>query len=117
MFLWYFIKASIGENNEAVTNYSIALKVARELLKESKADIHNHLLNQSITTFFHERAKSYQAINELELALNDFNEVISASPLNAHAFFRRAFVYKCLGYFEKAAEDFEKSKNLQPDNP
>lgn len=38
-------------------------------------------------------------------------------PKNAHAYFRRAFVYKALGKFDEAAEDFEKARNLQPENP
>lgn len=32
-------------------------------------------------------------------------------------YFRRAFVFKSLGDFEKAAKDFEHAKQLDPGNP
>jgi len=42
--------------------------------------------------------------------------VIKENPKNAHAFFRRAFAYKATKEFEKAAEDFEKARKLDPLN-
>jgi Tfp pilus assembly protein PilF len=43
--------------------------------------------------------------------------VIKRNPKNAHAYFRRAFSLKALKEFGKAADDFEKAKNLDPLNP
>jgi tetratricopeptide (TPR) repeat protein len=50
-------------------------------------------------------------------AIKDFNKVIKRNPKNGHAHFRRAFSLKALKKFDKAAEDFEKAKTLDPYNP
>ena len=47
-------------------------------------------------------------------AIEDFSWVIQNNGKNAHAYFRRAFAYKALKDFVKAAEDFEQAKNLDP---
>lgn len=44
----------------------------------------------------HERAKAYQMIDYHEKAVEDFNNVLSRNPKNAHAHFRRAFSLKAL---------------------
>jgi len=49
-------------------------------------------------------------------AVADFNTVIMMNPKNAHAHFRRAFSLKALKDFSKAADDFEKAKELDPMN-
>mmetsp|Transcript_114957 Transcript_114957/g.159514 ORF Transcript_114957/g.159514 Transcript_114957/m.159514 type:complete len:84 (+) Transcript_114957:1649-1900(+) len=56
-------------------------------------------------------------IGDHEKAVLDFNVVIKRNPKNAHAHFRRAFSLKALKNYEKAADDFEKAKNLDPMNP
>ena len=38
-------------------------------------------------------------------------------PNNPHAYFGRGFAYKSLKKFDEAAEDLEKSKELDPLNP
>ena len=42
---------------------------------------------------------------------------VARLPRNAHAHFRRGFAWKSLGKLEEAAEDFERAKALDPDNP
>ena len=51
------------------------------------------------------------------MALKDFTEVIKYQPKNSHAYFGRAFTYKALKDYYKAAEDFEKARDLEPGNP
>ena len=92
--------------------------------------------------YVHERAKTLQMLNEFEKvrppprrsalhgalsgdtivagfeqALKDFTTVIEVDELNAHAYFRRGFVFKSLKQFEQAADDFETAKRLDPMNP
>lgn len=67
--------------------------------------------------YIHERAKSYQMIEDHDLAVDDFDAVIKKNPKNAHAYFRRAFSHKCLQNYSEAADDFEHSKALDPLNP
>ena len=50
-------------------------------------------------------------------ALKDFNEVVKYQPQNANAYFGRAFTYKALRNYLKAAEDFDKARELEPNNP
>ena len=56
-------------------------------------------------------------IEDHEKAVEDFTHVITKSPVNAHAHFRRAFSYKQLRRYQEAADDFEKAKKLDPLNP
>ncbi len=70
-----------------------------------------------IPIYYHERAKTLQHLMQYKQSLTDFTKVINAQPMNAHAYFRRAFAHKALGHFEEAAEDFERARNLQPENP
>jgi tetratricopeptide (TPR) repeat protein len=65
----------------------------------------------------HERAKSRQMEQKYHEAIEDFTSVITHNPRNAHAFFRRGFAWKSLNDFEKAADDLETAKALDPDNP
>mmetsp|Transcript_56726 Transcript_56726/g.164540 ORF Transcript_56726/g.164540 Transcript_56726/m.164540 type:complete len:697 (-) Transcript_56726:61-2151(-) len=67
--------------------------------------------------YYHERAKSLQAIGDHARALKDFTLVIEMQPRNARAMFRRAFSYKAMGAYEDAAEDFEAAKEYAPDDP
>ena len=56
-------------------------------------------------------------IEDHEKAVIDFNKVIKKNSWNAHAHFRRAFSYKALKNYSQAADDFEKAKELDPENP
>lgn len=56
-------------------------------------------------------------IDRHELAIEDFSTVIKKNPKNAHAYFWRAFSQKALKLYDKAAEDFEEAKALDPLNP
>jgi tetratricopeptide (TPR) repeat protein len=49
--------------------------------------------------------------------LEDFNEVIKIQMNNSHAYFGRAFAHKALRDYDKAAEDFDKAKQINPLNP
>ena len=48
--------------------------------------------------------------------MDDFDIVIRKSPKNANAYFRRAFSLKALKRYDKAIDDFEKAKQLDPMN-
>ena len=67
--------------------------------------------------YIHERAKALQMIDQHQMAIDNFSDVIKKNPKNAHAYFRRAFSLKALGKYEPAALDFEKAKALDPLNP
>ena len=64
----------------------------------------------------HEIAKCLQMIGDYEEAIKCFTAVIDLNPRNAHAYFRRAFVYKSMREYEMAAEDFERAKELDPES-
>jgi len=69
------------------------------------------------TNYIHERAKSYQMCGQYAEAVQDFSVVITRQTVNAHAYFRRAFAHKALKRYDDAAADFEKAKELEPNNP
>jgi len=74
-------------------------------------------LQQEMTPYIHERAKSLQMIGRHQDAIVDFTRVLQVHPKNAHAYFRRAFAHKALGNFESSANDFETAKAIAPENP
>ncbi|GKT34458.1 hypothetical protein ADUPG1_007809 [Aduncisulcus paluster] len=63
----------------------------------------------------HELAKAHQAIEQHEEAIVCFTEVLKHQPTNARALFRRAFSYKCLGFFGYAVDDLKKGGELEPE--
>ena len=83
------------------------------------ADPHPSKLSVAVGAYRTEEGKPLvlECVREAEAALDDFNAVISINPRNAHAFFRRAFAHKALGQYEDAADDFEKARELDPENP
>eukprot|EP00756_Hemistasia_phaeocysticola_P032214 Hpha_TRINITY_DN16397_c1_g5::TRINITY_DN16397_c1_g5_i1::g.62508::m.62508 len=92
-------------------------------------------LKPNTAAYVHERAKSLQNEGHYADAITDYTKVIQLQPLNAHAYFRRAFAFKSLGTmaamksggdpktpsdlsaFDDAAADFEKARQLEPENP
>lgn len=76
-----------------------------------------------LTNDYHERAKALQLCDgedgngRLEDSIADFDIVIERNYKNAHAYFRRAFCHKSLGNYDRAAEDFERARALDPNNP
>jgi len=54
---------------------------------------------------------------QYEEAVQDFSVVITRQSMNARAYFRRAFAHKALKCYDDAAADFEKAKELEPNNP
>lgn len=73
--------------------------------------------------YYHERAKAYLLTEEYESAVVDFDRVIEFQPNNPHAYFGRAFAHKNMRAYDKAvrslyqADDFERAKELSPDDP
>eukprot|EP01062_Namystynia_karyoxenos_P000161 TRINITY_DN1004_c0_g2_i4.p1 TRINITY_DN1004_c0_g2~~TRINITY_DN1004_c0_g2_i4.p1 ORF type:complete len:766 (+),score=272.00 TRINITY_DN1004_c0_g2_i4:89-2299(+) len=92
-------------------------------------------LKPNTAAYVHERAKSLQNEGHYADAITDFTKVIQLQPYNAHAYFRRAFAFKSLGTmaamksnsdpksasdlsaFDESAADFERARQLQPENP
>ena len=76
-----------------------------------------------LTNDYHERAKALQLCDgaddcgRLEEAIVDFDLVIERNYKNAHAYFRRGFCHKSAGNYDRAAEDFERARALDPNNP
>ena len=76
-----------------------------------------------LTNDYHERAKALQlcdgedGLGRLNDSIADFDCVIERNHKNAHAYFRRAFCHKAAGSYDRAAEDFERARALDPNNP
>ncbi len=106
--LEYFWKAkdnaAIVQTNNTLDKSIIAPEIRQQELLDDEMDMH-------------EIAKSLQMIGEYDDAIKYFTNVIDLNPRNAHAYFRRAFAYKSVKEFEMAAEDFERAKELDPENP
>ena len=51
-------------------------------------------------------------VGQYDKALVDFDKVVRHYPKHANTYFRRGFVHKSLGDFEKCAEDLEMACGL-----
>ena len=58
-----------------------------------------------------------QASQQYDSALAHFDHVLKLQPRNAGALFRRGLVYRSLRQYERAADDLETAKKLDPGNP
>ena len=93
-------------------SYALLAKFERALWPLSKCI----QLEPKVIKYRMERGKVYQSLQLFDEAIEDFSWVIHNNRGNAHAYFRRAFAHKAVKDFVKAAEDFEKAKNLDPMN-
>jgi tetratricopeptide (TPR) repeat protein len=85
-----------------------ALKVVNQVNGSSALD-HKRIL------ILHERAKANQMLKRHQDAIEDFGVVIKMFTGDDRAIFRRGWSYKALGLFLLAAEDFERAKELNPE--
>ncbi|OQS06804.1 hypothetical protein THRCLA_01162 [Thraustotheca clavata] len=100
----YFLglaQASLQDNISAIESFTNAIDTAHQL----------HI------NYYHERAKVLQLEHYYEEAIQDFNQVLSVNPTNAHALFRRGFAFKAIGKHVDAAQDLQKAKQLDPHDP
>ena len=96
--------AALLQTNNTLDKSIIAPEIREQELLDEEMDMH-------------EIAKSLQMVGEYDDAIRCFTNVIDLNPRNAHAYFRRAFAYKSIKEYELAAEDFERAKELDPENP
>ena len=74
-------------------------------------------VEDNVITYTHELAKSQQLVGQYEGAIANFSKVIEKDPRNARAYFRRAFAYKSLLDYDRAAADFQRASEIEPTNP
>ncbi len=51
-------------------------------------------------------------LHDIESALGDFREAILVNPYSAHAYFNRGNLYRSLGEFKKAEQDYMQGTQL-----
>lgn len=109
--------ASSSIDGAQLTLHPVSRARERYLARLSHANAHAppDLVRLRVSSI-HERAKARQMLGLHRDAAADFTETLASCPTHAHAIFRRAISYKCLGEFTAAADDFENSKLLaRPD--
>jgi tetratricopeptide (TPR) repeat protein len=101
----------LGLAHANVGYYGNAIEWFTRAISDPKIDV------EVKVNIIHERAKAHQMERMFTEAIDDFTAVIKYNPRNAHAHFRRGFAWKSMGQFEKAADDLETAKILDPSNP
>lgn len=66
--------------------------------------------------YFLARGKVYQNLQLFDQATADYTVVLNDNPNFAQVLFRRAFAYKAQNKFELAIADFEKARQIDPQN-
>src|SRR6476659_1885988 len=93
------VYVSQGKFQEAITDYSEALKV-----KAKDPDI------------FERRAYAEMQLKNYDRALHDYGEAIKLSPEEPKYYQVRALIYQTKGDFKAALADVDKALNLDPNN-
>ncbi len=83
--------------DQAVTRYSKAIS-------HCSTDDDSILVNRAIAYFM---------LRNMDAALEDFARAIEANPYSAHGYFNRGNLYKSLGEYEKAEEDYKKGSFVE----
>lgn len=76
-----------------------ALNSYTEAISHCVQDDDSILINRAIT---------YSIMQQTDSAMEDFERALKANPYSAHAYFNRGNLYKSLGEYEKAEEDYKK---------
>ena len=97
----------IGVSFANIEKYHRAIEPLTLAIEQSKEDIR----------YYHERAKCFILVDQYERALSDFNTVLLTQPKNQNALYGRAFAYKNMEFFDEAATDWEKAREIDPTNP
>lgn len=58
-------------------------------------------------SIFVNRAIAHVMLRDTGQALEDFNEAIQVNPYSAHAYFNRANLYRSLGEYSQAEQDYK----------
>ncbi len=81
------------------------LRIVNEWIKENPANIHAYF----------DRHSAWMRLGEPRLALEDLNTVIDlAREPDPISFFSRGLVYRHLGQYQKALEDFDRGEAIEP---
>jgi clan AA aspartic protease (TIGR02281 family) len=101
--IWYFIRAQL---NEGKYNFTAAIKDYTKLMELSDIGFRSDLLRY--------RANCYSNSGMYELAISDYNEIISIDSSNAYAYAYRGDVKRLMGEYTSAIIDFTKAIEVAP---
>jgi serine protease Do len=98
--------AAFGEavRDCASDDHEIAIRACTQLIKK----------NPRNATYFYNRAISYRATGEINLALSDYNRVIDLNPRHFEALNNRGTIYIGRGDNQRALADFTRATDISP---
>lgn len=118
---------SIAYNNRGWTHYLTGKietkegkkKEAKILFQKAIADVNEALRLQSTgdhfrSAYYHTRGAAMAALDDHEIAIQDFDESIRLNPKKALFYHDRGLSKEALGQHEAAKVDFQKAKELDP---
>src|SRR5262249_47046358 len=73
-------------------------------------------LDAKSTIFLQKRGELYMQIEELELALADYNKMAAINPKDPEAFIGRGQVFYRKGNFKRAKEEYSQAQRLEPNS-
>lgn len=102
--------------NVSAQNY---FKLGKKELKNGKYSIAvsyftKHLKSSEDYKAYINRGIAYSMMNQIELALNDYNKSIQLKPKSENSYYNRGIAYSKSGKLEEAIKDFQKVIELKP---
>jgi clan AA aspartic protease (TIGR02281 family) len=101
--LWYFIRAQLYEGKY---NFAAAIKDYNKVMELSDISFRANLLGY--------RAKCYLSSGMYELAISDYNEIISIDSTDAYNYGNRGDAKRLMGEYTSAIDDFTKAIEVEP---
>ena len=116
----------MGDIYSAIKDYQYALQLdskhALAHFNIGNVEFHQRLFSHAITSYTNalkfsvqeddlimvNRAIAYAMMREIDNAFCDFKRAIAVNPSSAHAYFNRGNLYKSIGKYEQAMEDYGK---------
>ena len=94
----------ISEEYYKLRNYDKAIELCNEALK----------LNAQSAKAYYNRGVTYQAKDDLPIALSDYTKAIDLDPDYCDAYYNRGLVYEKLKDYNKALLDYDQALKLKP---
>lgn len=90
-------------------NYDEAIRLYTKAIKSEE-------LKENLILGYVRRGSCYEAIGQLDSAIEDYTSAIKLELNNSHHFTARGIIYMKKGFWDRAIEDFTEAISLNPSN-
>lgn len=101
---------------KAISEYNLALNIMRDYAAKTLHEEAKRIYLGYIKEIHFDLAHSYEALNRIQSAVNEYHEAIAIDPVDTFLYNNRGAAYLKMGQRDKAQEDFLKAIELNDQN-